>query len=445
MRKTKIFLLLIFLTLACFLVSACRGASAYEIAVKNGFTGTEAEWVRSLKGIDGVNGKDGKDGEDYKGAYDAYDLYLTAKEKGEFSGTFAEFITEYFSGSEISDNANLSSCLLSSCRIIALGSATSTDGGSGSGVIYELDKENGNAYVITNFHVVYSSKFTTQNKIASYIIAYLYGGEFPGKEIECTYVGGSAKYDLALLKIENSAVIRDSNALACDFGDSDDLTLGQAIYAVGNAQGEGISVTKGIVSVDSQTITLNSEKLGEDYQIRVFRYDAAVSPGNSGGGIFDTNGKLIGICNSKTVASKSEGMSYAIPANVIKSVVDKLKNQCDGKDNENLYKAMFGITVTPKSSKGVYNQEKARVDIVEEVYVSSVNEDSPVKDKLKVDDKLLYYVIGGEKKQIYRNYNLIDALLSLYVGDQITVGIERGGVELEITFTITAEMMTKIE
>ena len=442
MKLLKTLAVVLAALLFTFSLAACRGASAYEIAVRNGYTGTEAEWIRSLQGVDGVNGKDG---EDYKGAYDAYDLYLSAKENEGFDGTFSDFIKFFFSESERRSFENIANNLNSSLRIEARSTALSSSGSAGSGVIYEIDKERGDAYVLTNFHVVYDSNNENENGIAGSISAYLYGGEFPDCKMDCEYIGGSVNYDLALLKITGNEYLKNSLAVACEFGDSNDLTVGSTIYAIGNSENRGISMTKGIISVDSQEITLSSEKLKNDFNIRVFRYDAPVSPGNSGGGIFNEQGELIGICNSKTAADKSEGMSYAIPANVIKSVAKKLKYQCEGKDNEDLYKPMFSIVVEARTSTGVYNAEKTRVDIVSDVYVSSVDKDSPVKNKLKVDDKLVSYTVQGEKFYITRTFHLVDALLGLDEGDEIVLEIERDGIKFNERITITAEMMTRID
>lgn len=446
-KYLKLPIILILIIALSALLCSCRGASAYEIAVRNGFTGTEKEWLNSLKGENGANGLNGKDGEDYKGAYDAYDLYLAAKENDGFDGTFADFIKAYLSDTNAGSYEAISKSILSSCKIAAMYYTTSGTVGTsyGSGVFYSVDKESGDAYIITNYHIVYKAKSTAENHIATTIVAFLYGNELSSGAIECTYVGGTATYDLALLKVENSAVIKESEARAVTFGDSDDLTLGESVYAIGNAEGEGISVTKGILSVDSEYITLPNEAFESgEFDIRVFRYDAAISPGNSGGGIFNATGKLIGICNSKTVDTKSDGMGYAIPAGVIERVVDKLKNQCDGKENENLYKPMFGVVVSSTTSKGVYNAEKSRVEIICDVFISDINENSPVKDLFKVDDKIVSVRKGDTEKIINRHYEVVDFILGLYVGDVAEFAIDREGVRLTISVYITEAMMTLI-
>ena len=440
--KFCIFALLVALSLA--LAAGCvRGASAYEIAVRNGFVGTEKEWLATLKGANGLNGKDG---EDYK-AYDVRAIYDAAIESGEFEGTFSEFVAEYFSENPRGTSETIAKGLYSSCMIEARTSVGSQTGSAGSGVIYYVDKERGDALIITNFHVVYEAEATTANHISPEIYTYLYGNKLSSGMIPCKYLGGTTQYDLALLKVENSDIIRNSEIVsAFDFGDSDDLTLGETVYAIGNAEGDGISVTKGIIGVDSEEIQLWSDKLNRSFKMRVFRFDAAISPGNSGGGIFNAKGELLGICNAKTSDTKSDGMGYAIPANVIKSVVEKLYKDCDGETRFDLYKPMIGITIAESVSHAEYNAEKARVDIIADVYIGGVLESCLYKDRLRENDQIKFYSInGGEKIAVRRYYSTVDAVLGLGVGDTVTLYIVRGGTELEVPITITEQMMTLYE
>ena len=142
-RIVKILAVTLSLVLLAVSLAACRGASAYEIAVKNGFTGTEAEWVRSLQGANGKN---------YDG--NAYDLYLDAKEHDGFTGTFGDFITRYFAGSDVAATDVIAKCMLStvSLNVVSSGTLGSMKTYAGSGVIYSIDKTLGNAYIITNHH-----------------------------------------------------------------------------------------------------------------------------------------------------------------------------------------------------------------------------------------------------------------------------------------------------
>lgn len=190
---------------------------------------------------------------------------------------------------------------------------------AGSGVIYDLNKEAGNAYVITNFHVIYDAE--SDNGIADYIYLSLYGGitnintstgeNTDGLAIPATYVGGAADYDIAVLKVQGSEILRESSAEEAEIGSSEEITTGEKVFAIGNPEGDGISVTEGVISVDSEYIQLESTiNPGTAVSMRVMRTDAAINPGNSGGGLFDsqesssvsqTRSSAIRLCMEKRV------------------------------------------------------------------------------------------------------------------------------------------------
>ena len=117
----------------------------------------------------------------------------------------------------------------------------------GSGVIYKLDKAKGDAYIITNYHVVYNSKATEKDGISDDISVFLYGSENKQNAIPATFVGGSAGYDIALLKISGSAALKQSIAAAATFANSDNISVLDTAIAIGNPAGMGISATAGYV------------------------------------------------------------------------------------------------------------------------------------------------------------------------------------------------------
>ncbi|MDE6613996.1 MAG: hypothetical protein K2K24_00650 [Clostridia bacterium] len=182
----------------CAFAVACdnKGMSAYELAVQQGFEGTLDEWLESLKGVDGQDGekgKDGQDGSDGRHGIDGQDvsvdeLYQKAKANG-FKGTFLEFLKEYLSLNIQEDTAFANKALLST--VIVSCNFTYIAGGSfwqqereipatsnGTGVVYKLDKDTGSAYIITNYHVVYSSnatEHTSTDGIIDDISNYIYG------------------------------------------------------------------------------------------------------------------------------------------------------------------------------------------------------------------------------------------------------------------------------
>jgi hypothetical protein len=110
---------------------------------------------------------------------------------------------------------------------------------------------------------------------------YLYGSEIEENAIKATYVGGSLYYDIAVLHIKESEMLMSSNACAVDVADSDNIVVGDSAIAIGNAQGLGISSTAGIVSVDSEYITMTAADGKNEVSFRVMRVDTAINSGNS--------------------------------------------------------------------------------------------------------------------------------------------------------------------
>ncbi|MCD8307818.1 MAG: trypsin-like peptidase domain-containing protein [Clostridia bacterium] len=229
----------------------------------------------------------------------------------------------------------------------------------GSGVIVDLDKENGDAYVLTNCHVIFDD--TAVVPVSDRVYLYLYGQDTEDENytlavdtttygdtgntyyqyvveedesyrIEATVVAASVQYDLALLKVSDSDVLKNSSAVAADFADDDEVYIGQSVYAVGNPLGAGTSVTTGVVSKDSEDTMLNVDSSSYDLY-REIRTDAVVNPGNSGGGLYNSDGKIIGIVNAGLTSYNSEtveGTSYALCGSYVKRMYELMKDSSDG-------------------------------------------------------------------------------------------------------------------
>lgn len=173
--------------------------------------------------------------------------------------------------------------------------------GAGSGVIVSED-----GYIITCAHVIEAS---SGNGFVSGITVTL----TDGTSYAATVVGSDSDSDVALLKVEatglNHAVL----------GNSSNLTVGEAVIAVGNPLGQlGGTVTGGIISA------LEREVVVDDVSMTLIQVDASINPGNSGGGLFNMNGELIGIVNAKYSDSGIEGLGFSIPSNDAWSVCEQL-------------------------------------------------------------------------------------------------------------------------
>lgn len=364
--------------------------------------------------IVGADGKDGEDGTD--------------GENGQ-NGTGSSMRTA------------VATALRSSVSVYCTGSRV--DGYSaGSGVIYRLDKEQGEAFIITNYHVVYSKEAGTKNGIWEDIEVYLYGGQLEGLELKAEYVGGSQNYDIAVLHVTDSDVLRQSHAAAVTVADSDLVLPGQTAIAVGNAEGEGIAATAGIVSVDSEHITMTSADETTQVDHRVMRIDTAVNHGNSGGGLFNDQGQLIGIVNAKIIDEDVESIGYAIPGRVAIGAAQNIIDYCYGTQCETVMRPMLGITIINSDSRGVYDEATGLMHIEQTVSVHEVSRTSPVKGQIMVDDVLLAISINGEKREITRQHHVIDYMLWARVGDTVELTVLRDSQELTFSFTITDDYLT---
>ena len=312
-----------------------------------------------------------------------------------------------------------------------------TSSSAGSGVIYKLDKETNSAFIVTNFHVVYNESAINENGIADKISVYLYGREYSDMGISATFVGGSNNYDIAVLRVEGCEELENNVFKEITLADSDKSYAGQSAIAVGNPDGAGISSSYGIISVYSEHITLN---IGGTVSLRVMRIDTPVNSGNSGGGLYNENGELIGIVNAKTSDESLENIGYAIPSNIVKAVADNIIDHCYGTELERVQRALLNITVGISDSCA-YLTEDGHVMIKETVFVSEVNKGGIAYGKLKKNDVLISAKINEKEIEITQQHQIIDFLLTARVGDTLYVTVERetlNGLEnivLEIPIT----------
>ncbi len=313
----------------------------------------------------------------------------------------------------------------------------------GSGVIYELDKKTGTAFIITNYHVVHSADSLTKNNISQDIRVYLYGGELEGREMEAQYVGGSQYYDIAVLYVEDSKTLKESDAVAVTVADSDLVFPGQNAIAVGNAEGDGIAVTTGIVSVDSEHIDMTASDEVTLVSNRVMRIDTAVNHGNSGGGLFNDRGQLIGIVNAKIIEEDVENIGYAIPTRVAIGAADNIIDHCFGTDCESVMRPMLGITIINADSRGVYDKETGMMHIEETIQVHEIDKTSLVYGQLEVDDILVSISLNGEARDVTRQHHLIDFMLSARAGDELTITALRGEKTVTVTVTLPESCLTE--
>ncbi len=319
---------------------------------------------------------------------------------------------------------------------------------TGSGVIYHLEAD-GSAFIVTNHHVVYESSSDSENHISEQIFIYLYGMESEAYAIPATYIGGSANYDLAVLRVEANDILQKAYASGAaapvSVADSDALVPGQTTIAIGNPSADelgGLSVTSGIVSVDSEYITMTASDNSGEISFRVIRTDAPINSGNSGGGMYNDQGELIGIVNAKIISSDIENIGYALPSNVVRAIADNIIDYCFGTDCESVMRGLLGITIQVTGYSTAYDATTGLLVRSEEISVYEVTAGGLGADILQASDIVKSITIGERSIAVTRQHHLIDAMLDVRVGDTVTLLIVRDGQELAVSATITEDCLS---
>ena len=180
-------------------------------------------------------------------------------------------------------------------------------------------------------------------------------------------------------------------------------------------------------------------------EMRVIRYDAAVSPGNSGGGLFNAKGEVIGIVNAKSVASDVDNMNYAIPSNIALAVVDKIIDRCLNTDETTITKPLLGITVKEENSKAEYDSDLSTVRIRAQIIVDEITETSIAKGVLEVGDRILSVTLNGKKTPVTRNFIIVDTVLKSKVGELLVFEVVRNGSVIEKSVEITENCLISVQ
>ncbi|MBE5740934.1 MAG: serine protease [Clostridiales bacterium] len=451
MKKFKSFLLLILLAPLAFVMGGCSLSSAKVVYVTNiqktEIEGTQVTYTVSYSDgstslITVENGKDGKDGEDV--TIEVLKEYFT-----ENGINFDDFIQNYVETKYYPDTVKDASSK-------ALQSAVSvwTNEGCGAGVIYKMEDQF--SYIVTNYHVVYS-KYTISN-VSNEITVYQYGTQgvyyennnyhYGEGSVDATYVGGSMEYDLAVLRV-NTSDLKKYNETAQAVTVADDYDVAEAAIAVGNPNGENISVTEGIISVESEIVPIYSADDTQVLNFRVMRIDTAINSGNSGGGLFNDEGELIGIVNAKAVASDIDNIAYALPYDNVVKVVDNIIYYYKQNNRASQVKKVYlDITCTTKNSRSIYDATTGEISIVDDCTISAVSQTSTGLGHfmgLEAGDIIKSIKINSTEYTINRWFEFGDYLLNVRIGDTLTIIVERDGVSQTCYAIIQANHMVTID
>ena len=266
----------------------------------------------------------------------------------------------------------------------------------------------------------------------------------PGPAIPATFIGGSMTMDLAVLKVDGSRTLAESNAAAVTVADSGDVSILETAIAIGNPASGGLSATVGCINVDSEYIEITGADGVSTIELRLFRIDTAVNNGNSGGGLFNDRGELIGIVNAKMSSTTVDNIGYAIPSNIAKYVADNVIHYCDGTKLENPYKYKFGVTIESSELYTVYDEQTGKVHKRETVTVSAVNAGSIGAGAFEVGDVLKSITIDGVRYEINRSFILIDCMYNIFAESEVTVEVERGGETVTLEFSFANRSADKV-
>ena len=273
------------------------------------------------------------------------------------------------------------------------------ESGAGSGVVISSD-----GYILTCAHVVSG---------ASNITVTIGDTDYPA-----TVVGEDDTSDVAVLKIDAT------DLTPATVGNSDSLAVGESVLAVGNPLGElGGTVTSGIVSALNRSVTIQGTS--STNTMSLIQMDASVSPGNSGGGLFNMNGELIGLVNAKSSSSDAEGLGFAIPINdAIKVAQDLLEN---GYVSGRPYMGITYLAVTDAQTAAQLNVTAYGV------YVVDVVQGGPAdKAGLKTGDR----IVSIDGTEIAQKDDLGTLIQQHAAGDTLSITVAREGQMQTVSLTL---------
>jgi serine protease Do len=280
---------------------------------------------------------------------------------------------------------------------------TGTTAAEGSGIVISDD-----GYILTNNHIVSNDTASNssfyQVSSASKISVYFYGDETP---YDAEIVGTDEQTDLAVIKVNKESVT------PAKLGDSDDVSVGEWVMAIGSPLGFKSSVSSGIVSAINRTVT---DSDGKKYILT--QTDAAINSGNSGGALVNSKGEVIGVNTLKISGAGIENVGFAIPINNTKDIYAQLI------EFNKVKRPYLGIKGTDVSEK-----DSQTHNVPVGVYVNEVTNFGPAqKAEIKVGD-VITKINGVEVKSMEELNNEKNKKA---IGDEVTLTIKRNEDEMDI-------------
>lgn len=309
-------------------------------------------------------------------------------------------------GKQIADIVeNVTSCVVGISKIKNAGNTIflkdgTTTLGLGTGIIVS---ENG--YILSNSHVTgekYSNCYITLEN---------------GRNYTANVVWSDANLDLSICKISVK------NLPYATFGDSNNIRVGEGVYAIGNPIGYEFqrTVTAGIISAVNRTVRID-ENNTSIYMENLIQTDATINPGNSGGPLINLDGNVIGITSVKITSA--EGIGFAIPINIVKPIIEAYLKE------DKFEEATLGIFAYDKEIVP-YLDEK--VDNIKGIYIGQVSINSPAqKSGLKIGDMITKI----DELELNKMMDLRCYIYTKKPNDEVTLNIIRNGKEQKVKVTL---------
>lgn len=286
--------------------------------------------------------------------------------------------------------------------------------GEGSGVISEENSTHTGTYVITCAHVVSGSGLTVKVQLND------------GEQYDAKIVGIDNKTDIAVLLMDKTGL------KAADFGSTENLKVGQKVYAIGNPGGTDFfgSFTSGIVSAIARPV---NSPVG--YEMNCIQHDAAINPGNSGGALVNEYGQVIGINSSKIASTEYEGMGFAVPSETVKEIADDIIANGYVTD-----RAKLGIKYASVSQSQTYSMIVQMKNYpAGSIIIDTITSDSSLYNTKAQKGDL---IIKANGKDLTTPDVLLDLVQDGHVGDKITLTVVRISSDYKTTeFEVEATLV----
>jgi serine protease Do len=276
--------------------------------------------------------------------------------------------------------------------------------GAGSGFIFSVDDKN--VYIATNNHVIESAQTISISLNDKDMVS-------------AKVVGRDEASDLAVLAVSKEEL--DATGVpykAAKLGDSDAVSMGDPVIAMGNAMGEGQTATQGMISASNKTIEIQGVTLN------VLQTDAAINQGNSGGPLFNADGEVIGINTAKYGSTGVEGMGYSIPINDATDILGTLR------DDGVIAKPFIGVAepeIIDKRLAEMFNLPSAGI------LIKTIIEDSPAE---KAGMQAFDIIVSFNGHDVETFEELAELVNKTKVGDTVSMTVYRGEEKLELTLVV---------